>query len=63
MVAWIAGGARPAIDFTSILRLYKQGRIKLDELISDVMPLDRINAGFAKVSSGEAIRVVVAPHG
>lgn len=56
------GGARPLIDFPAILRLYKQGKVKLDELVSERVPLERINAELGKVHSGEAIRVVVEPN-
>ena len=55
------GGARPLVDFPNILRLYQQGRIKLDELISQRLPLAAINEGFEQIRRGEAIRVVVEP--
>lgn len=55
------GGARPLIDFPNILRLYQQGRIKLDELISARLPLAGINEGFDRIRRGDAIRVVVEP--
>lgn len=56
------GGARPLIDFPTILRLYKQGKIKLDELISGRVPLERINDELGKVQNGESIRIVVEPN-
>jgi len=55
------GGARPLIDFPNILRLYRQGRIRLDELISARLPLAAINEGFERIRQGDAIRVVVEP--
>jgi len=55
------GGARPLIDFPNILRLYRQGRIKLDELVSAKLPLKGINEGFDRIRRGDAIRVVVEP--
>lgn len=55
------GGARPSLDFPNILRLYRQGRIDLDGLISARLPLSAINEGFDQVRRGEAIRVVVEP--
>ena len=36
-----------------------QGRIKVDELISHYLPLERINDGFELMKSGQAIRSVV----
>lgn len=56
------GGARPLIDFPTILRLYKQGKIKLDELISGRVSLERINDELGKVQNGESIRIVVEPN-
>jgi S-(hydroxymethyl)glutathione dehydrogenase/alcohol dehydrogenase len=53
------GGARPLIDFPQILRLYREGRVMLDELISARLPLAAINQGFEQVRSGEAVRVVL----
>jgi len=55
------GGARPLIDFPKILDLYMKGRLKLDELITERLPLARINEGFDRMRRGDAIRVVVEP--
>jgi S-(hydroxymethyl)glutathione dehydrogenase / alcohol dehydrogenase len=53
------GGARPAVDFPWLSRLYLQGRLKLDELISNRIALDRINDGFTALRDRSAIRTVV----
>ncbi len=53
------GGARPARDFPLLAQAYLQGRLKLDELISQHIALDDINAGFAALKQGMAIRSVV----
>ena len=53
------GGTRPARDFPLLARLYLDGRLFLDELITRHIALDEINAGFAALKSGEAIRSVV----
>jgi Zn-dependent alcohol dehydrogenase len=39
--------------------LYRQGRLKLDELVSGRWPLDRINDAIADTMSGTARRNVV----
>lgn len=57
------GAARPMVDFNTILRLYKQGRVKLDELVSETIPLSQINEGFENIRRGEAIRTVALPNG
>jgi S-(hydroxymethyl)glutathione dehydrogenase/alcohol dehydrogenase len=53
------GGARPHRDFPLLARAYLDGRLKLDELITARLPLDRINDGFAAMARGEGIRTVV----
>jgi S-(hydroxymethyl)glutathione dehydrogenase / alcohol dehydrogenase len=53
------GDARPARDFPLLARAYLEGRLMLDELITQRIRLDAINAGFAALKSGEAIRSVV----
>jgi S-(hydroxymethyl)glutathione dehydrogenase/alcohol dehydrogenase len=53
------GGARPARDFPMLARAYLDGRLHLDELITRRIALDEINAGFAGLKAGEAIRSVV----
>jgi Zn-dependent alcohol dehydrogenase len=55
------GGARPLIDFPAILRLYRQGRVKLDELVTERLPLSAINEGFDRLRRGDALRIVVEP--
>ncbi|MCX7381518.1 MAG: Zn-dependent alcohol dehydrogenase [Alphaproteobacteria bacterium] len=57
------GSSRIRIDIPKIVELYKQGRIKLDELISGRFPLSDINAAIAGVVKGEALRnVIVFPQ-
>jgi len=53
------GGARPARDFPLLARAYLDGKLYLDELITRRIALDEINAGFAALKAGEAIRSVV----
>ncbi len=42
---------------------YMNGRIKIDELITANLPLERINEAFDKMHSGEAIRSVILYDG
>lgn len=53
------GSARIQIDIPNLVSLYKQGRLKLDELISGRYPLDQINEAIASVNRGEALRNVI----
>jgi S-(hydroxymethyl)glutathione dehydrogenase / alcohol dehydrogenase len=53
------GGAKPAEDFPLLACAYLDGALKLDEMISARIPLEAINAGFAALTRGEAVRSVV----
>ncbi len=55
------GGARARRDFPWLARCYLEGKLKLDELITARLPLQRINDGFDAMRSGEGIRTVVFP--
>ena len=53
------GGARPSRDFPWLASLYLEGRLRLDELVTSRLPLERINEGFDAMRKGEGIRTVV----
>jgi S-(hydroxymethyl)glutathione dehydrogenase/alcohol dehydrogenase len=59
MVRSSYGGARPREDFPLLARLYRDGELMLDELISERISLDQINEGFAAMANGEIIRAVI----
>jgi len=50
------GGAYP-----EIMRMVEGGQLKLDPIVSGVVPLEEINAGFDKLRRGEGVRWVVTP--
>jgi Zn-dependent alcohol dehydrogenase len=53
------GSARPTIDVPMIVRLYREGRLKLDQLISGRYRLESINEALASSRSGAALRNVI----
>jgi S-(hydroxymethyl)glutathione dehydrogenase/alcohol dehydrogenase len=53
------GGARPRRDFPWLARLYLDGKLELDELITRRIPLEQINSGFDAMRRGETVREVV----
>ena len=55
------GSARPADDVPRIAELYREGRLRLDELVTATFPLDDINEAVAAMRRGEAIRNVIVP--
>ena len=59
----LMGSNRFRVDAPRIIELYLQGRIKLDELISQRMPLARINEGLDALREGNIARTVVTFEG
>jgi S-(hydroxymethyl)glutathione dehydrogenase/alcohol dehydrogenase len=55
----IMGSNRFRVDMPYYLRLYQQGRIKLDELISARIKLEEINDGYQKLQQGIGARSVI----
>ena len=53
------GGARGRTDVPRIVDWYMDGKINIDDLITHVMPLEKINDAFDLMTSGESIRSVV----
>jgi S-(hydroxymethyl)glutathione dehydrogenase/alcohol dehydrogenase len=53
------GGARGRTDVPRIVDWYMDGKIRIDELITHTLPLERINEGFELMKRGESIRSVV----
>ena len=53
------GGARGRTDVPRIVDWYMERRINIDDLITHVIPLERINEGFDLMRRGESIRTVV----
>ena len=53
------GGARGRTDVPKIVDWYMEGKIRIDPLITHVLPLERINEAFELMRSGESIRTVV----
>jgi len=59
---WIGsafGGARGRTDVPKIVDWYMDGKINIDDLITHVMPIEKINDAFDLMHRGESIRSVV----
>ena len=53
------GGARGRTDVPKIVDWYMEGKINIDDLITHLMPIEKINEGFELMHKGESIRSVV----
>lgn len=53
------GGCRPRVDMPKLVELYLAGKLKLDELISRVYPLEGIGEAFEAMRAGEVARSII----
>ncbi|MBV8692577.1 MAG: Zn-dependent alcohol dehydrogenase [Actinobacteria bacterium] len=54
------GSNRFRFDMPQYIEWYMAGKLKLDELVSAVMPLEKINDGFATLKGGEVARQLIS---
>ncbi|MEM9200337.1 MAG: NDMA-dependent alcohol dehydrogenase [Actinomycetota bacterium] len=55
----IYGYCNPRADIPRLLRLYDQGKLKLDELVTQTYALEDINEGYRALHEGEIIRGLI----
>ena len=53
------GSCVPRVDFPRMLGLYMQGKLKLDELITQRYSLEQLNQGYQDLMDGKNIRGVL----
>jgi len=53
------GGNRFRVDMPRLLSLWRQGRLKLDHLLSGRLKLSEINEGFAALKSAAPVRQLI----
>ena len=53
------GSAVPRVDMLKILKLYDEGKLKIDELITQNYRLEQINEAFADMEAGKNARGVI----
>ncbi|HEY0888628.1 MAG TPA: Zn-dependent alcohol dehydrogenase [Nocardioides sp.] len=53
------GSGQAREDIAQFARLYQQGRLLLDEMVTRVIPFAEINDGFEQMLSGDVTRIVV----
>lgn len=66
MVMWqkqvrgaLFGAGNPRFDIPNLLAMYKEGQLKLDELITRTYSLDQINEGYQDMRDGRNIRGLI----
>jgi len=53
------GGAKGRRDVPKIVDWYMEGKINIDDLITHIMPIDRINDSLDLMHEGKSIRSVI----
>jgi len=53
------GDCLPSRDFPMLVDLYLEGRLPLDDFVSETIPLDGVEDAFARMARGEVLRSVV----
>ena len=59
LVGGIFGGANGRRDIPRLLRLYKEGKLKLDELITTEYKLEDVNQGYQDMRDGKNLRGLI----
>ena len=59
LVGCIFGNANPRRDIPRLLRLYIEGKLKLDELVTNTYELDDMNQGYQDMRDGKNIRGLI----
>ena len=53
------GSGNPRADIPMLLSMYREGQLKLDELVTKTYTLDQINEGYQDMRDGKNIRGVI----
>ena len=56
------GSSVPQRDIPKMVRLWRSGRLPVERLISDVLPLGDINVAFERLADAQAVRQLIHPH-
>jgi S-(hydroxymethyl)glutathione dehydrogenase/alcohol dehydrogenase len=57
------GAMNPSRDISLLLELYRQGRLHLDELVTQTYKLEQVNEGYADMHAGRNMRGVLVHEG
>ena len=61
LLGCITGNVRPNVDLPRYARLYESGRLPLDLLVGERVPLDALGDAFEAAERGDHLRIVVEP--
>jgi S-(hydroxymethyl)glutathione dehydrogenase/alcohol dehydrogenase len=55
----VYGATDPARDFPEMIRMQQAGRLDLESLVSQRIPLTDLNEAFAAMEAGDVVRSVI----
>ncbi|MEC7455528.1 MAG: alcohol dehydrogenase, partial [Pseudomonadota bacterium] len=53
------GSAAPKLDIPNMIKLYEDGKLNLDSLLTDRYPLEEINEAYDAMIQGKSLRSVI----
>jgi len=53
------GSCDPARDIPRYVGMYRAGKLPIDRLLSERLPLEDINSGFDRLADGKTVRQIV----
>jgi len=59
LVGCLTGEVRPQVDLPALARLHLEGRLPVDRLVTDHLPLERTEDAFSKLERGESLRTIL----
>jgi S-(hydroxymethyl)glutathione dehydrogenase/alcohol dehydrogenase len=59
LVGCLTGEVRPAVDLPALARLYLDGRLPLDALVTSHVPLEDVESAFATVERADGLRTIL----
>ena len=59
LMGTLYGASNAPVEIPRLLDLYKRGKLKLNELVSQTYALEEINAGYRDMLAGKNIRGVI----
>ncbi|MBI5068274.1 MAG: alcohol dehydrogenase catalytic domain-containing protein [Deltaproteobacteria bacterium] len=62
LVGSYMGSSSPQRDIPRYLALWKAGKMPVDRLLTDTLPLSRVNEAMEALASGQAVRQVLLPQ-
>lgn len=57
------GDCVPLRDIPRFVELFRDGRLPVDAVLSDELPLDAVNEAMERLAAGSAVRQILLPHG